>query len=646
MENKSANDSSASKEPSQSAITNPLVGSTSTSKNCLDKEKAAPCWKYFELATDKDGKSITKCLVNGCGTQLVYCNQTSSMNKHLNKVHSIVTKIQEEKKECEDMKMTKDPLCQGKLNFEGKKLVKPLGKERQTEITRAVTSFISRDLRPMNIIDGQGFKDLVESLEPRYKIPCRKTITKTCIPQLYQRLVTILKSCLKDVDGYALTFDYWTSYASKSYLTITIHYLDENFQIKHFVLKTPEVYEEHSGDVTAKVILSTLENFGLNIQDLKKVWAVSDAASNMKKTAKVLKVPHIVCFAHILHNTLTKSSWYTSEDNKELFNKCRTLIKYFRHSAKNTGLLFQTQKKLVLPERKLKLDVCTRWNSIFEMIQRLIQNRPVLVNLALEDKEVSKLMLNDREWGKLMEINEVLSPFKDITEILCSSTFPSISILEPIINNIQNNILKEKENEVIEIQAIKFSILTDFNKRIGEYKDIQPLLRLAALLDPRMKNLFLGSLNAKTKAAQQIIESLKLYDINTSLQEVNLENQQKEIVPTLKMMKFNEEKLEGIFGVKHLSTTERDKKEHEVLSYLDENEISLINDPLKWWNENKNRYPNVAKLATLILCIPATSVESERIFSKAGLIINASRASLSSKVADELIFISHNNIKL
>ena len=74
-------------------------------------------------------------------------------------------------------------------------------------------------------------------------------------------------------------------------------------------------------------------------------------------------------------------------------------------------------------------------------------------------------------------------------------------------------------------------------------------------------------------------------------------------------MKFNEEKLEGIFGVKYLSMTERDKKEHEILSYLDENEISLINNPLKWWNENKNRYPNVAKLATLILCIPATSVK-------------------------------------
>ncbi|XP_030373419.1 uncharacterized protein LOC115629041 [Scaptodrosophila lebanonensis] len=42
------------------------------------------------------------------------------------------------------------------------------------------------------------------------------------------------------------------------------------------------------------------------------------------------------------------------------------------------------------------------------------------------------------------------------------------------------------------------------------------------------------------------------------------------------------------------------------------------------------------------LCVPATSTESERMFSKAGLIVSEKRSSLKSKNVDMLIFINKN----
>jgi len=150
-----------------------------------------------------------------------------------------------------------------------------------------------------------------------------------------------------------------------------------------------------------------------------------------------------------------------------------------------------------MPQIKLKLDVCTRWNSIYEMINRLIENRCALLNLALTDKEVSNLILNKEEWDILINIRQILSHFKDITDLLCSSRFPSISILKPIIKNISENKLQNKENDTTQIISIKDSIRKDFKVRIEEYKDIQDLLTLSCLLDPRMKNIYLTSYNER-----------------------------------------------------------------------------------------------------------------------------------------------------
>lgn len=63
---------------------------------------------------------------------------------------------------------------------------------------------------------------------------------------------------------------------------------------------------------------------------------------------------------------------------------------------------------------------------------------------------------------------------------------------------------------------------------------------------------------------------------------------------------------------------------------------------LQWWKANEFRFPFIAQLAKVYLCIPATSVPSERVFSTAGDILNAQRSRLKSKHVDSLIFLKKN----
>ena len=64
--------------------------------------------------------------------------------------------------------------------------------------------------------------------------------------------------------------------------------------------------------------------------------------------------------------------------------------------------------------------------------------------------------------------------------------------------------------------------------------------------------------------------------------------------------------------------------------------------PLLWWKLNCHKYLLIAKAAWIILCVPATSKPSERVFSTAGYIVTTQRASLSPDNVDALIFLKKN----
>ena len=63
------------------------------------------------------------------------------------------------------------------------------------------------------------------------------------------------------------------------------------------------------------------------------------------------------------------------------------------------------------------------------------------------------------------------------------------------------------------------------------------------------------------------------------------------------------------------------------------------NNPLSWWSLDGRRFKLLSVLASRILCIPATSAPSGRIFSTEGFTISKDRARLASQTANELIFL-------
>ena len=464
--------------------------------------KRSKIWVYFELLEkDNENKIFTRCKVNNCKEKLLFHNSTTAMIKHVESQHP------EKFKEFQG-KGSKTSNTQLTMNSEELKF-KELGADKNKYITEAIAKFICLDMRPINIIEGQGFVQMIRILEPRYKIPARSTFSDNIIPLMYEKVKEKIRDKLSSVERCAFTFDYWRSAACKSYLTLTCHYINKMFLLREYVLSTIEVPESHTGLHTSKVILSILEDYKFKDKESSKFYAVTDSASNMKCAAKYLKWPHIECFAHALHNTLCRA-FKTTEG---LIEKCGKLVKYFRSSAQHSNLLLEMQKKLHKPLIKLKLNVATRWNSTFDMVSRIIDNKIVLVNLALEIKDVNELIFSTEEWEEIISLKDTLSPFYIITKLLCTACLPSISLLRPLILNIQENLLQISPEDKRTIKLMKTDMKKDFQTRMHQYDDVEKLLDLSSLLDPRFKDLYFLSKEKKDHVYINLKEKYEEYSL-------------------------------------------------------------------------------------------------------------------------------------
>jgi len=99
-------------------------------------------------------------------------------------------------------------------------------------------------------------------------------------------------------------------------------------------------------------------------------------------SAQLLHLRHVPCFAHNLNLIVKKALDQTPVIN-EIRQKARKIVGLFRSSCKAKDKLVEMQSLMGRPSLKMIQKVETRWNSTFDMLQRLYEQRePVGAALA------------------------------------------------------------------------------------------------------------------------------------------------------------------------------------------------------------------------------------------------------------------------
>lgn len=447
-------------------------------------------WKHFGFALSKNAKGEkgvdrqwTMC--KHCHSKLRYnTGNTSNMRSHLTTHHP----------EKFADSLTKKKVMSGQKTLkEAFSTTMPHNSARAQEITRYIAEYIACDLRPFSAVDGKGFKRLVTKLEPKYQMPSRAHFSQTVFPALYRETKERVTLNLKQSECIAITTDGWTSRATHSYITITAHVLTSEWEMQSYVLQTRQLSESHTGVNIAEVLKSAVKEWGLD-KIGTRIAVVTDNASNMRVAVKEAELsPHIRCFAHTLN--LASQAGLKVNAVSRLLGRVRRVASFFHRSSTATAVLTTKQKLLNLPVHKLIIDVVTRWNSSLDMVERYLEQQQAVAAALLSDelrhksREIDTLDTSDI--ANAEDLVKILLPIKKATAVLCDESQPTISLISPLKQMIQDSMATDNHDSNA-IAQMKVAILKDLTDRYqGED---EKFMQESSALDPRFRTLqHLGS---------------------------------------------------------------------------------------------------------------------------------------------------------
>ncbi len=83
------------------------------------------------------------------------------------------------------------------------------------------------------------------------------------------------------------------------YMSLTVHYIDEEFQLKSRCLQTSYFPQDHTGDAIAQGLKEMLAAWDL--KEEQQVCVTTDNAANIVNAVSINKWSRLQCFGHRLH---------------------------------------------------------------------------------------------------------------------------------------------------------------------------------------------------------------------------------------------------------------------------------------------------------------------------------------------------------
>ncbi|XP_034256688.1 uncharacterized protein LOC117654282 [Thrips palmi] len=169
---------------------------------------------------------------------------------------------------------------------------------------RAVAHYVVTCQRPLNTVEKEGFKDMLKTFKPGYKVLTRRALTDKYIPQLGDQVKDVVRQLLSDAEFYSLTSDNWTSDADVPFTFLTAHFIDEAWEnLFGVTLRCRASHVQHTG-----LVLKDFFGDEMNHWDLKKdkIPAVTtDNAEDYRLALELLEMPHMRCIGHTIQNGVT-----------------------------------------------------------------------------------------------------------------------------------------------------------------------------------------------------------------------------------------------------------------------------------------------------------------------------------------------------
>jgi hypothetical protein len=348
------------------------------------------------------------------------------------------------------------------------------------------------------------------------------------------------------------------------------------------------------------------------------------------------KLLHMRCAAHIL-NLIVKDGLEVIKDS---ISKIRESVSFWTATPKRVERFEEIAKHVkVKVEHKLGLDCKTRWNSTYKMLSLALSYKAVF-DRAKRVERLFDCAPSEEEWDFAKAVVGRLKMFNDITTVFSGTNY--------VTANVQLLKICEAKEKIKEWGASGNPIIANMSSEMIEkfdkyWKDIQGIMGLATILDPRFKAEYLIEFIATLTDQPSSLCYDKLDEVKNSLCELMKEyelDEDEDNTESSAAALSSSDVLSSITArvASRRPTTMRFKSELD--RYLEEELVAVHTDNFKildWWKVAGTRYPTLRKVARDIYAIPVSTVASESAFSTSGRVISEHRSRLTPEIVEALM---------
>ncbi|KAG2540024.1 hypothetical protein PVAP13_9NG518114 [Panicum virgatum] len=485
---------------------------------------------------------------------------------------------------------------------------------------------------PFNISEHEYFVEFIKSLRPSFPIKSRVTIRKEIL-NMYVHEKEKLNAYFTTVNcRFSATMDMWTSNQNKSYMCVTLHWVDENWCIQKRIVNFVHVEGRHTGIklsetftelmvkwyVDKKVFSLTLDNAAANEVAVKDI--IADLLSNTS-SALVCEGAffHVRCACHIL-NLVARDGLSVIAPTIE---NIRQLVLAVKGSPLQWDELMRRANECGLDTSKgLSLDVATKWNSTYLMLRDALYYKAAFMRLKSSDRRrYEKITPSPSEWAMAFKLFQCLKKFYDLTELFSGTLYPTANLFYRGFCEIKILLddWSHSEDEIISGMA------TNMSRKFEKYwKKSSTTLVVACFLDPRYKKRLIEFYMRKFHGNTCQVHVDAIVDLIKKLYQsyVNAE-------PSSSRHKSRANEPRDLDTADLLVDNGDDKLENYLLSGHF--------DILAWWKNQIDEYPILAKIARDLLAVQVSTVASEYAFSAGGRVVDPFRSRLDPEMVQALI---------
>ncbi|XP_024022960.1 zinc finger BED domain-containing protein RICESLEEPER 2-like [Morus notabilis] len=354
-------------------------------------------------------------------------------------------------------------------------------------------------------VEGEGFKNFCQVMQPRFSIPSRVTIAKDIYQLFLEERKKLRVEFSKGGQRICLTTDCWTSVQNINYLCLTVHYVDSEWTLQKRIINFCQI-SSHKGESVGKVIESCLHAWGI---ERVFTMTIDNASSNdsmityLRRKIKGWKgvvlggeFLHVRSCAHIVNLIVNEGL----KDLHDSIAAVRNAVRYVRSSPARL-LKFKScvEREKIEFKGLVCLDVPTRWNSTYMMLDAAIKFQKAFERYEDEDDKFVSYFWEDEggkqkigpplddDWKNVKVFVKFLKTFYDITLKFSATLNVTSNSYFHELCEMQNQLSELSKQDDSMLSSMAVSMKKKYDKYWGSVENINCLLFVAVVLDPRYK---------------------------------------------------------------------------------------------------------------------------------------------------------------